>query len=533
MNNYLFTLTITPVQSFISQARKTKDLFVGSEILSSLIKEVRDKFNEDEIIFPKNSKFVSNKIVAIVDREPQKFGNELKEFINNKFYLIGSQTLLKIGSVPINIKLFQQHFKPQLCNFFQVFWVAVKYDENNHQESYKKLEKSLGAVKNLRVFNQFEQISGRKCSVCGERNGLFYNSENKPRYTIESAIKIESNLIQSNETLCAVCFTKRFYQGDFPSLAKIALLDWLKDINYNELKNLKNFDEELFFEDNLNDKYLEKVEADKKTIIKIKSFIKDKKLDTKEQKKYYALIQFDIDSLGKTLSGLDKKGQEKLSELLAKFAKVSKEIVDKAGKTIYAGGDDFLGFVNLSYLFDVIADIQKAFKDEVKQEFSNLTYSTSIVIVHEKSPLHKVLDFSRELLAQTKNHFDDKNGVGIVVMSSSAINAQTICRYDDLTLLKEMMDKKIGMNLHYKLNRVFNFLDSMSFDDYLTFKQIIKTEIKRLLKREDSEFDEKIYDKLSSFFDNQKKKLSTNNYEIDFDNFIGFLKTLEQLKKVM
>jgi len=32
--NYLFNLTITPVQSFISQARKTEDLFVGSKILS-------------------------------------------------------------------------------------------------------------------------------------------------------------------------------------------------------------------------------------------------------------------------------------------------------------------------------------------------------------------------------------------------------------------------------------------------------------------------------------------------------------------
>jgi CRISPR/Cas system-associated protein Cas10 (large subunit of type III CRISPR-Cas system) len=162
-----------------------------------------------------------------------------------------------------------------------------------------------------------------------------------------------------------------------------------------------------------------------------------------------------------------------------------------------------------------------------------LTYSTSIIIAHYKAPLHKVLDYSRDLLAQTKNHFDDKNGVGILVMSNSAINAQTICRYDDLPLLKEMRDKKIGMNLHYKLNSVFNFLDNMSFDDYLTYKQMIKTEIKRLLKKEEKEFNQEIYDSLSSFFGNQNIKLSTNNYQIDFDNFIGYLKTLEQLKKVM
>jgi hypothetical protein len=73
----------------------------------------------------------------------------------------------------------------------------------------------------------------------------------------------------------------------------------------------------------------------------------------------------------------------------------------------------------------------------------------------------------------------------------------------------------------------------MSFDDYLTYKQMIKIEIKRLLKKEEKEFNQEIYDSLSSFFGNQNIKLSTNNYQIDFDNFIGYLKTLEQLKKVM
>ena len=33
---YLFLLTITPVQDFISQARKLKDLFGGSDILSKM-----------------------------------------------------------------------------------------------------------------------------------------------------------------------------------------------------------------------------------------------------------------------------------------------------------------------------------------------------------------------------------------------------------------------------------------------------------------------------------------------------------------
>ena len=196
-----------------------------------------------------------------------------------------------------------------------------------------------------------------------------------------------------------------------------------------------------------------------------------------------------------------------------------------------------MGFVNLSYLFEVIIDIQKAFEETVKKEFSNLTYSTSIVIAHYKAPLHKVLDYSRELLAQTKNYFDKKNGVGIIVLSDSAINAKTICKYNDLTLLKEMRDKKIGMNLHYKLNSVFNFLDDTSMgykEEYAYQMGMLEIEIKRLLKREQIDFSFDIYRKLIDFLHQQVDGLDTETkITIDFDNFIGYLKTLEQLKKVM
>jgi len=36
-NQYLFLFTIGPVQSFIAQARKTRDLYAGSAILGEII----------------------------------------------------------------------------------------------------------------------------------------------------------------------------------------------------------------------------------------------------------------------------------------------------------------------------------------------------------------------------------------------------------------------------------------------------------------------------------------------------------------
>jgi len=475
---YLFTLTITPVQSFISQARKTKDLFVGSEILSNLMREVINEFNTNgEIIFPQNTDFVSNKFVGKLNKtkeEIEKIGDNLTKCINEEC----------INLVFKHTKVYDRFYE----NFFQVFWVAVKLEDNKYQKSYKKLEQNLGAVKNLRIFNQLDHPKGaRKCSLCGERNGAFYkygkdkNGEDvKPKYISKRATllkedniqEVDINQIKDNETFCPICFTKRFSKGSFPSTEDIS-----------------------------------------------------------NEKKYYALIQFDIDDMGVHLSNAkDIKAQRNLSEKIGEFGQKVKNIVSKK-YTIYAGGDDFLGFVELNSLFNVMKEIK-----EVSPK-GNLTFSTSIVIAHDKAPLHKVLDFSRELLDETKNHFDDKNGVGIVVMSNSAINSKTICRYDDFCLLEELKTAEIAMSLHYKLHTIFSFLDKenkIDENEVADFSQMLKYEIKRLLKREQGEFNQDLYKKLIVFLDNQVEGLDTkDNITINFENFISYLKTLEQFKKVM
>jgi len=199
---------------------------------------------------------------------------------------------------------------------------------------------------------------------------------------------------------------------------------------------------------------------------------------------------------------------------------------------VYAGGDDFLGFVNLADLPDTICEIKNAFNIE------GLTFSASIVIAYYKAPLHKVLDFSRELLDSAKQHFDDKNGIGIMVINSNAIVSQTICRYEDLRLLDKLKKAEIAKNIHFKLHTTFDYLGAMSYDEYMIQKEMMRVEIKRLIEREsgrlskNKELDE-LYKKLIGFLGKQYKELAANSYKIDFDNFIAYLKTLEQLRGAM
>jgi CRISPR-associated protein Cmr2 len=94
---------------------------------------------------------------------------------------------------------------------------------------------------------------------------------------------------------------------------------------------------------------------------------------------YYAILAFDGDKMGEHLSGIflaDKSKLEefhyKLSESLGHFAKESKKYLDlNFGQTIYAGGDDFLGFVNLSNLFSVLENIHSLFEEYVNKPLLN------------------------------------------------------------------------------------------------------------------------------------------------------------------
>lgn len=541
---YLFLFSISPVQSFISQARKTKDLYAGSFLLSYLCKNAIKKFEEEggKIIFPKkyDSISVSNTFlgeIEIKEDELDTKGKEIEEQINKKLNGLGdciaNHIKNELNQLANNLlkEKFSNIVKKQLESLFEMFWIFYPEGED-YKKAYIEITRHHNAIKNIRKFSQLEEEGKRKCSICGERNALFYRGKKKS-FLIDCALNVSE--VAEDEALCAVCYLKRILdksnipniEKGFPSLAKITLLDWLDGVNYNELKKTDGFDEEWFLEDNKREEII--------------AFIKKNNLDIKKQKKYYALIRLDVDDFGKWLSGAKsstddlREFQKKLSETLADFSQDVKEVLEKNGKAVYVGGDDFLGFVNLKYLFDVLTDIKEnKFKSKFENsDFRELTCSVSLVIAHYKTPLHKVLEYSRNLMEETKEFFHDKNGVGIMVMNTSSVTAKTICKYDDFVLLKDMLEKKMGYNLFFKLGKEFPFLsDVYTFDEFLLNKEMLITETHRLLKRE-SNYNTDIDKRLIQFIKRQNIEYGRNAEGIDFENIIGFLKTLEQLRKVM
>jgi CRISPR-associated protein Cmr2 len=543
MTQYLFLFTIVPVQSFIAQARKTQDLYAGSFLLSHLIDiaitTLKKKKVECEPIFPaKKIKSKPNRFIAEIGAENsekiEEIGKYVEGVVRSDFKNIAEKVQEKLNlSKPM-------YFDEQVRTHLQVNWVALPLEERNYTDTYKELERYLGAIKNVRKFQQLEE-TGRKCSLCGERNVKVYRLTDEERkksglevrqdgllrklYVKREEVaffepqKESDNLkVQKGEGLCAVCFIKRFadkyfenvYVKNYPSTAEIALMDSLSKLDSKLLNEYKktfsdNFDAELYYKDNLTERYFkknnypsEKLEDTKAKFMEIHKIAKGLKLC-----KYYAILMLDGDSMGRWISGkfLRDKTQllefhEKLTDNLGSFAKNVEDIIkEPRGKLVYAGGDDVLAFINLNYILPVMKDLRAGFPkfEEFGFEITDnkkSSASVGITIAHYKTPLSEVLKWVRKMEKEAKLINDDKDAFAIAVLKRSGETRKTIFKwqYDTLSvieilesLLRALKQKDFSNTFIKNLGIEFRRL----MDEKGKYKNnpLIKTELKRLIGR--------------------------------------------------
>lgn len=513
MKTYLYLLSIGPVQSFISQARKTQDLYEGSRLLSLLCREgMQYTLNalpgQARCIFPADPKSpsVPNRFLIQLqtNKEPAElaaFARKAKKHIKKeaflkKYALEGRLERIKgqEGSPDLKARLREiniKKVKKQLKELLDIQWAIVPV-ESNYLEAYEQAERLLRVAKNTVPFGAFtDQEAGRKCSVCGERNVRYYRcSPNETEsifpgengglsdeqreeslnhlwgrklfqepgevavfHTWDSGARLGWGDLQPGEGLCGVCAAKRFNLGyDFPSTAEVALMDTFEKamklngavreiVDYIECFSQKqkpldhSFNWQFFYEENISSiAAIEKAgfPLKRNKAAKLKE-IQEKHLALRQKlqqlglplTKYYCLVLFDGDRMGEWLSGrfLDapeetlEQFHAELSKLLSAYAKwVSTYLKAPQGEVIYAGGDDFLGLVNLQYLYEVLDMLREQFDCQVNQklkakfegqlneEAEDFTFSAGVAIAHYKTPLQEVLNQARriEQLAKEK-----------------------------------------------------------------------------------------------------------------------------------
>ena len=375
--------------------------------------------------------------------------------------------------------------------------------KNDYQKAYLELEKVHAAIKNIRTFNQLNNGNGeqgRKCSLCGERNAYFYNSEKKTAFISDKAIAVTSKELNINEALCTVCMTKRFYpNSSFPSTAEIALKGIISDSQIKEMGN----DPQLFYEESLTEEYFKKNKIDKplKEVKELRrSILKENNLQQSDLQKYYAIIMFDGDNMGKLLSGSNLKNgvdlenfHKHLSVTLERNAKQATKIVNKVGKTVYAGGDDFLGFVSLNSLLKTLKSLNETFSNEVSNNLKSfvkdeVTMSAGIVIAHYKMPLHIVLNWARKMEQDAKKE-GNRNAFAIAVLKHSGEIHKTVYGWKNNkeynienmhNIIKSLTEKHFSTNFIYTLEEE---LSKLYYSGNTIYNKQFQTELKRLIHK--------------------------------------------------
>lgn len=463
---YIFLFTLSPVQSFIAQARKTQDLYAGSQILSELARTAATEANKNQgikLVFPKNTEeraSFPNRFIGTIEGDStdlQSIGQAIEDAVIAKFKKLAEKALEDVeyqNDVP-------NGFWEQINNHLDINWLFHEIKDNNYEAAYKEIEPLMASLKNVRLITNKYPEAGRKCSLDGELNALFRGQHTTNSQLKNQALPISKGAwLNANEGLSAVSLIKRTYKNkiegkkSFPSTAAISLSHYIENLedwqktNFGIYKSFfgDKFDEQLCYKENMTQKYLEqngyKDILDRCSLDKLQK-LRSNAFGDKELPKYYAIISFDGDKMGKLLSGKTRKDkttdlaafQGKVSEKLMTFGKWVYDTLDrKKIDVVYAGGDDFLGFVNLHHLFEVVTELRTQFDEQVnkvlKNELKNdFTFSMGIAIAHYKTPLSIVLKTAHDMEKKAKND-GQRNAFAIAALKHSGENHKAYFNWD-------------------------------------------------------------------------------------------------------
>lgn len=458
MSSHLLIIAIGPVQDFIAAARKIRDLWFGSYLLSELSKHVARTVVDQggQLIFPFPSDLqgtlmegselnAPNKILALLHgQDPRTVFDTMKKSLE-AYWRKMPDRLLPSHVIPwIDPSLFGQ----QLEDFLEIYGVWTPCD-GAYPAAWREVESLLAARKTLRQFPPWivpEQPKGAppKSSLDGKRESIL---------TAKAREQDRGRLqLKDFEELDAVGFVKRHgakLQGPeisgfrrerpkFDTLSDLAADPWLRGVEplpdaQGQLGKLcqliekyklsddiptvasrpdghplKDYGAQVLFPTRMYDLVdaLKETDAVKKEIKRRfeEVYTALRKLAKSEPCPYAAVIVGDGDHMGKALGHVLKgntspQAHQNVSEALDKFAHQAPRILeDHKGSLIYSGGDDVLAFCPLDTLLVCLDSLRATFGTGMESVIAppdTPTFSMGVAIVHHLRPMGLSLEAAR------------------------------------------------------------------------------------------------------------------------------------------
>lgn len=531
---HLILISIGPVQDFIASARKLRDLWFGSTVLSELSKTVARSLQQNgaELIFPApldpqelatdSELNVANKILASVEnKDPRQMLEAAQSAWREALQETGQTTLKTLDSKFKNVKIDRQRFEQQLKDIGEFFGVFLPYNDTDYAAARGEIEQLLAGRKNLRGFDapSWDGFGIPKNSLDGVRECV-----------LQEPIREIPGLLKQGERLDAAGVIKRFYPWHnrskvrkFHDLANISLVPWKRAItgaglehDYNRFYQALDaeagdhrYDEFWYLEDedlNIMDETGNARNARRNLVKKIG-----------EPHKYAAILVGDGDKMGEALDAITTaEGHRVFSRGLAEFANSMQQVVQQYdGELIYSGGDDVMAYLPLDTLLEGCDAIRRAFSEAMKNIFKSPelagiadkislpTFSIGSAIVHHSEPLDRALQLARkaEGLAKEKG---GRNALALILSKRSGADltiagkwdgtetqpAGPVERLSGMVKMYLAQDKTLSATLGYQLREAANSGgDEMKFDisaDEITAENATAALVLKIFKQKEN-----------------------------------------------
>ncbi len=421
----LFIYSIGPVQDFIATAKRCRDLWFGSWLLSELAKAAARAVATfpgvapGALIFPHvgdladldpgSPMSVANKIVAQLPEgvSPNECADTCHAQVLARLRALRDQAL---GSLNPDARahLLRGLADQQLDDVIEELWVSVPLTES-YQETRRAAERLLSSAKHTRLWQArpWPTTYTPKSSLDGTRESVINESVYREHPSRNAPLRRELEL-DEGERLCGVSMLKRHgrrgLRGDehrffsTPHLASLPLLSRMQALDpaarariqtlwdqyLKALANhkadlretvparchhpiLKGHDGQLLFESRVTERFEHLTETDRRDALKavlpaLRALLAELGASTTPLP-YIAIIVADGDRMGDAINRQDSADRHRqLSRALDDFSRGARNLVSShEGELIYAGGDDVLAFVPLHRAIECARGLRDAF----------------------------------------------------------------------------------------------------------------------------------------------------------------------------
>lgn len=490
---YVAILSIGPVQTFIAAARRSRDLWSGSWLLSELAKACANALLSEgaELIFPnvsdanlleENSDFsVGNKIQVVLNADNQadveRIIQHAKQATVARFK---REAQLAKAALKSDKDLRESVWNKQLDDYVEVqaAWALIDPAEND-QDGYKNATELAGRIlaarKTTRDFNASQidpyaqDFMLPKSSLDGARETVLEEDKN-----IRNLTRLKLSLSSSEQLDCAGVVKRLGFDSkaeQFTPYTRVAADAWIQqaceasqfvDVSaaYEKLVHLgvatrvrgnqgiyQNFayDAQYLYPYRL-EAALKEYAFEAEIIValeQLRQVLKPLWGQFGQPYSYGVLLLADGDRMGELLDQARSKFEHKeITQALSNFASsVPKLMRQYRGQCIYSGGDDVLGFVPLHEAYACAQALSQAFAEALNQVANQLkvakkpTLSVGLAVCHVNTPLSVIRELAAKAEKYAKgdhcNAADRRNALAVLLSVRSGTDTFLRLKWDD------------------------------------------------------------------------------------------------------